>query len=468
MRGHIAVDIGASSMRLMLGRTENGRLVLKELHRAENKIVTRNGHMCWDLERLYGEIINGLRACAELGERPESMGIDTWGVDYVLLDENDRPVGDTVAYRDGRTAGMDEELEKSLPYEKHYALTGIAKQSFNTVYQLMAQARENPEEINAARSFLMVPDYLGFLLTGCKRNEYTDASTTGLLNARTRDWDKTVLSAAGIPERLFSRAPAMPGERLGRLKPEICKLVGLELEVLLPAAHDTGSAYVAVPARDNDAVYLSSGTWSLLGVENDEPFTDLESLAAGFTNEGGATGKYRYLKNIMGLWILQRLRKETDERYTFAQMADMALAARAYAGRVDVNDARFLAPESMTDELHAALRENGAPEPKDFGELLACVYYSLAECYRDAVTALSGLVGRRFTSINIVGGGSQNAVLNQWTADATGLPVYAGPAEGTALGNILLQMIASGELSDIAEARALIKRSFDVRAYMPQ
>ena len=468
MNTFLAVDIGASSGRHILGWLDNGRICLEEVYRFENRHSLKNGYLCWDADMLFASIINGLKRCKELGYTPQAVGVDTWGVDYVLLDENDQPLGDCVCYRDGRTEGMDAELEKRMSYAELYRRTGIAKQPFNTVYQLMAHFAKHPEHRQSAQSFLMMPEYLSFLLTGCKRNEYSIASTTAMLDAQKRDWDTDVLRAAGIPERLFTQAPAEPGTVLGRLKPELAKEIGFDCTVILPAMHDTGSAFAAVPARDDNAVYLSSGTWSLLGVENAQPLCDDKSRELGFTNEGGYGGCIRYLKNIMGLWILQCMRREGGEKHTFAEMAQLAGSALAYPGRFDANDASLLSPDNMTQAVKKLLVKSGAPQPQTEAELLSAVYHSLAQCYASAVKELETLTGKTFTSLNIVGGGSQNAVLDQLTADAVGLPVYAGPAEGTALGNLLVQMIAENEISDLQSARDMVRTSLDVTTYLPQ
>lgn len=465
MNYYLAVDIGASTMRMILGWLEDGRIQLEEVYRRPNVLETRNGHLCWNLDDLYFGIVEGLRQCKNIGKIPLAMGIDTWAVDYVLLDEKDQILGDSVAYRDSRTYGMDEELEKVLPFEKHYAISGIAKQPFNTVYQLMAQFRAHPAH-RTAESFLMVPDYLNFLLTGVKMNEYTNCSSTAMLDARTQDWSGEILEAAGIPNHLFARKPCAPGSVVGILKKDLVRWVGFNVKVVAPATHDTGSAFAAVPARDENAVYISSGTWSLLGVENTAPMTGPDAMSSGFTNEGGFNNKIRFLKNIMGLWILQSIHREIDGRYTFAQMASMAESADSYPGRIDVNDNRFLAPKNMMWEITAALAENGYHDP-NFAQLLSCVNHGLANCYANAIRDLEAMVGRRFTSVNIVGGGCQNEYLNRLTAQATGLPVYAGPTEGTALGNLIVQMLKNGEFTSLQEARNVIAKSFNIKEVNP-
>ncbi len=465
MKYYLSVDIGASTMRMILGWVDGGKIELQEVYRRPNVLETRNGHLCWNLKDLFAGIVEGLKACKVAGKIPVTMGIDTWAVDYVLLDEQDRILGDSVAYRDSRTEGMDLELEKVLPFDKHYAICGIAKQPFNTVYQLMAQFKEQPEHKNA-KAFLMVPDYLNFLLTGVKRNEYTNCSSTAMLDAATKNWSATILEAAGIPAHLFAEKPCQPGTALGNLRGELAAEVGFDLTVVAPATHDTGSAFVAVPAKDENAVYISSGTWSLLGVENPVPMTDSGAMASGFTNEGGYQDKIRFLKNIMGLWILQSIHKELDGLYSFGQMAQMAESADDYPGRIDVNDNRFLAPKEMIWEIEAALKENGY-KAKTVPELLSCVNHGLADCYGAAIRDLEQMVGRKFTSVNIVGGGCQNEYLNRLTAKATGLPVYAGPTEGTALGNLMVQMLAQQEFASLQEARNAVAKSFEIKMVCP-
>lgn len=459
----LAVDMGASGGRHILAHLEEGKIVLEEIYRFDNVMVERNGHLCWQMDRLWEHVLKGMAACKAAGKIPVSMGIDTWGVDYVLLDQAGQVLGDTVAYRDSRTQGMDAKLEQTMPFTELYRRTGIAKQPFNTVYQLMATPRE---QLDQAQDFLMIPDYLHYRLTGRKANEYTEASTTGMLNSATRDWDQEVLAAAGIPAGIFRR-PEMPGTNLGPILPEIAQRVGFSCDVVLPATHDTGSAFMAVPARSDNAVYLSSGTWSLLGVENDVPLTGTDSLESGFTNEGGYGGKIRYLKNIMGMWILQCVRNELEKRYSFGEMAQMAAEAPETPWRVDVADNRFLAPKNMIAELQLAVTEQGGEE-LTLPRLLRMVNLSLAEGYAKAIAQLEQLTGKRYDTVHIVGGGSQNQTLNQMTADATGRTVVAGPTEGTALGNLMAQLIAGGVFADLAQAREAECASFDVVTYVPK
>ncbi len=468
---YLAVDIGASSGRHIAGWVEDGRIRLQEVYRFENSLMHRNGHLCWDIDGLYRSVLDGLKACRAAGFQPRSIGIDTWAVDFVLLDREGRRIGDAVAYRDSRTDGIREAWEDRLPFAELYDRTGIQYQKFNTVYQLLALKREHPEQLDSAAMFLMIPDYLNYLLTGVAANEYTNATTTALVGAESRCWDDALLETLGLPRRLFQPIRT-PGETLGRLRPEVNQEVGLDCEVVLPATHDTGSAFLAVPVRDDKAVTLSSGTWSLLGVENPQPITSAQSRAANFTNEGGYQYRYCYLKNIMGLWMIQSVRRElggqTGARPSFPQLIEEAKRAGGYLAHVNPDDPRFLAPASMIGEIKAACAQAGYRAPATIGEVMQCVYNSLSMDYRQAIQTLQTLTGRTYTSLNIVGGGSQDMYLNQMTANATGLPVYAGPTEGTALGNLIVQFIAAGLFENLQQARDAIKVSFDIKEILPQ
>ncbi|MBR1920674.1 MAG: rhamnulokinase [Kiritimatiellae bacterium] len=473
MKNYLAIDIGASSGRHILGRVEGGKITLEEVYRFTNSQVLRDGHDCWDMDKLVESVKAGIDAALAKGP-VESIGIDTWGVDFVLLDEKGELCCDTVAYRDARTKGADAEIEAQvMSFDELYARCGIQKTAFNTIYQLWALKKEHPEQLRRAARFLMVPEYINYRLTGNIVHEYTDSSTTSLLDAAKMDWDFDLIERLGLPKRIFGKLE-MPGATVGEYK---------GVKVVLPALHDTGSAYLAVPARDDKAVYLSSGTWSLLGVENDRPITTKASCRANFTNEGGAWGRFRYLKNIMGLWMIQSIRRElngvayvegkggeaTEEalgrladyqrgrEYSFADLS-MVARGQTYSVTVDVNDGRFLNPASMTGEVIKAAAESGQKPPATVGELMQCVYLSLAECYAGAIRTLSEITGKVYTSINVVGGGSQDKYLNALTAEATGLEVFTGPIEGTAIGNLIVQMIAGGEFADLASARAAVVR----------
>ena len=480
MNYFLAIDIGASSGRHILGHVEDGKIVLEEMYRFDNSQIRKDGHDCWDMAALSRAVIAGLKACKDAGKVPSTIGIDTWGVDFVLLDEQGLPCSDMVAYRDARTEGADALVDAAISADELYARCGIQKMLFNTIYQLAALKKEHPEQIEKAQRMLMVPEYLNFVLTGKMANEYTNATTGNLVNARSKDWDWEVIDKLGLPRRIFGKLE-MPGTPLGGLTQAVQAEVGFDAQVVLPATHDTGSAFLAVPARDDQAVYISSGTWSLLGVENAEPITTPEAKAANFTNEGGAWYRFRFLKNIMGLWMIQSIRRELNgvdyvegkektatwtladyekgKKYSFADLENAAKAASAFAGRVNANDTRFFSPASMIAEVLAA----ADVKPTTVGELMQCVYASLADCYAKMIRNLSNLTGKTYTSINIVGGGSKDGYLNSLTAQATGLEVFAGPTEGTAIGNLVIQFIAAGEFKDLADARAAIARSFDVK-----
>ena len=481
MRYYLAIDIGASSGRHILGHVEDGKLVLEEVYRFDNLQVHKNGHDCWDMDNLWNGIIGGLKACKEVGKIPITVGIDTWAVDYVLLDENDEVIGDAVAYRDSRTEGMKDVVNAIIPADGLYSRTGIQYQPFNTVYQLMALKREHPEQLEKAKWMLMIPEFFNFKLTGVKQNEYTNASSTNLLDAERKCWDTEIIEKLGLPVEIFHEL-AMPGTKLGNLLPEIQKQVGFDTVVMLPATHDTGSAFLAVPAKDDNAAYLSSGTWSLLGVENEVPITTPESLAQNFTNEGGAWYRYRYLKNIMGLWMIQSIRRELNgvayiqgkqkrtesaKKWSFPDLIAEAKRAEGFASVVDVNRECFLAPDSMIQAIKDECARTNQPVPDTVGEIMQCVYTSLSICYRDAILNLEKLTGKKYTSINIVGGGCQDGYLNERTAKATGLPVYAGPVEGTAIGNLIVQMIEAGEYENLQAARDAIRASFEIKEVLP-
>jgi len=471
MKNYLAIDIGASSGRHILGTVKDGKICLEEIYRFDNGQIRKNGHDCWDVEKLVASVKAGIDEAISK-YKIDSIGIDTWGVDFVLLDGKGEMCSDSVAYRDERTKNADIEIEAQvMPFKELYRRTGIQKASYNSIYQLWALKKESPDQLEKAAHFLMMPEYLNYRLTGNIVHEYTDSSTTALLDAKKKDWDFELIEKLGLPRRIFGKLE-MPGATVGEYK---------GVKVVLPAMHDTASAYLAVPARDDKAVYLSSGTWSLLGVENTSPITTEESCEANFTNEGGAWGRYRYLKNIMGLWMIQSIRRELNQveyvegkgdeatkaalsnlkdydysrKYSFAELEMMARGASGYNITINVNEQRFMNPKSMIGEVLAAASEEGA-SPATIGELMQCVYNSLAECYASAISTLSYITGKTYTSINIVGGGSKDKYLNALTADATGLEVFAGPTEGTAIGNLIVQMIAGGEFFDLAEARKAI------------
>lgn len=463
---YLAIDIGASSGRHILGWIENGKIRIEEIHRFQNGLVGRNGHLCWDVDHLFHEVLEGLKRCHTLNRIPKSVGIDTWGVDFVLLDEAGQLLGDTVAYRDGRTQGMDALVYRTISEQALYARNGIQKQIFNSIYQLMAIQQESPENLSAAKHFLMIPDYLNYLLTGVMKNEYTNATTTQLVSAETQDWDDELMDMLGLPKEMFG-AIAMPKTPVGALTEKIAAEVGFQTEVVLPATHDTGSAVMAVPSTSDDGIYLSSGTWSLMGIERLIPDCSEVSQQHNFTNEGGYHYRYRYLKNIMGMWMMQNLRKEFRHDYTFEELYQLAHIGRYFTSTVDVNDAAFLAPQSMRAALQEYCERTGQEAPETECELLYCVYNSLAKCYAETVVEIEEVTGRSFDRIHVVGGGCQDQFLNRLLQQQTGKEVYAGPVEATAIGNLMAQMLKDKVFEDLPEARQMVAKSFDVNEVSP-
>ena len=451
---YLAVDIGASSGRLILGHLENGKMELEEVHRFENGMVKKDGELCWEFDRLFKEIKNGLKKCKEIGKIPVSMGVDTWGVDFVLMDKDDKVLGNTVGYRDHRTEGMDEEVYKIISLEDLYARTGIQKAIFNTVYQLMAVKKKHPEYLEQAETMLHVPDYFHYLLTGQKTCEYTEATTGQLVSPETKDWDYELIDMLGYPRKMFQKL-IMPGTSIGHFTEEVKAEVGFDVEVVAPATHDTGSAVLAVPANDDDFIYISSGTWSLMGIEREK----------ADCSKGGYAGRFRYLKNIMGLWMIQSVRHEFDDKYGFAEICQMAEEAKDFPSRVDANDECFLSPDNMTEEVKDYCRRTGQKVPETLGEIATVIYTSLAECYAKTARELEEMTGRTYSRIHVVGGGSNAGYLNELTAKATGKEVHAGPGEATAIGNITAQMLKAEEFKSIEEARTTIHESFGIKVY---
>lgn len=461
---YLAVDIGASSGRHMLASMEDGKMKLEEVYRFPNGMDNKNGTLCWDVDRLFTEIKNGLKKCKELGKIPATMGIDTWGVDYVLLDEKNQILGDTVGYRDSRTNGMDEKVYEKISLSALYERTGIQKQIFNTIYQLMAVKETHPEYLEQAKAILMIPDYFHFLLTGVKKNEYTNATTGQLVNPTTNDWDYELIDMLGYNKEMFQPV-SMPGTVVGEFTQDIQNEVGFNCKVVLPSTHDTGSAVLAVPTNDDNAIYISSGTWSLMGIERKEADCSLRSMQANFTNEGGYDHRFRYLKNIMGLWMIQSVRHEVNDAYSFAEICAMAEEAKDFPSRVDANDECFLSPDNMTEEVKDYCRRTGQKVPETLGEIATVIYTSLAECYAKTAKELEEMTGRTYSRIHIVGGGSNAGYLNELTAKATKKEIHAGPGEATAIGNITAQMLKAEEFKTIEEARTIIHESFGVKVY---
>lgn len=448
---YLAVDIGASSGRHLLSHIENGKLVLEEIYRFENNLVKSKDGLVWDIENLFSNVLNGIKKCKEIGKIPKSIAIDTWGVDYVLLDENKKEIKPCYCYRDSRTSAVIDEVESLVSPTELYAKTGIQKQNFNTIYQLYADKKNN--RLKNAKYFLMMPEYLSFKLTGVCKNEYTNATTTGLVNANAKTWDADIIYALGLTEVPFLPL-SLPSSHVGFLSEDIQKAVGFNCAVLFAPSHDTASAVCACPMADND-LYISSGTWSLIGTEITEPILNDSARKLNFTNEGGIDYHFRFLKNYMGMWLFQNIRRNLNKSMTYDEMMELAKSSNSYK-YFDVNDSTLVAPKNMIDAIGKLIGSD------DLGLILNSAYHSLAKSYSEAVTEIEAVTGKRFNAIHIVGGGCQDVYLNALTRDYTGKSVTAGPVEATATGNIVSQIMRDKKIS-LAAARDLIKKSFDIK-----
>jgi rhamnulokinase len=467
---YLAIDLGASGGRHILGSVEGGKLVLEEIYRFANapewrKTESGGESLVWDTDRIYGEIAAGIVQCGRIGKKPLSIGIDTWGVDYVLVGRDGNVLKPAYAYRDARTEPF---IGKVLPYEEFYRITGTAPQPFNTIYQVMADKAAG--RLDLAEYMLQLPEYFSALLTGNlggkEYNEYTMASTTGLMDAGGKTWAAGIFTKFDLPLRLFKPVREPPYDA-GELNGGLQREAGFGARVVMVASHDTASAVATV---DEDALYISSGTWSLLGVYG-EPILTPAALNAGYTNEGAHNGRIRFLKNIMGLWVIQQVRHELGDKYSFAELESMAreTAKHAESGwQIDVNANQFFNPPSMIEAVQGEYRRGGRKVPQSPGELAYCVYTSLAKCYKDAIADLEKITGKQYPSISIIGGGSKDGYLNALTAEYTGKTVYAGPSEATAAGNILLQMKQAGDPAVGRGFPELVKRSFDIKEFPPK
>ncbi|MGN1348964.1 MAG: rhamnulokinase family protein [Acutalibacteraceae bacterium] len=453
MKYYLAIDIGASSGRHVLGSVENGILCLEEIYRFENGIKNENDALVWDTENLFRHIKNGIKRCHEIGKEPKTVAIDTWGVDYVLLDENKKEIFPAVSYRDSRTDESAREVTKILPQSELYERTGIQKQNFNTIYQLFCDKKSG--KLKSARHFLMMPDYLSFKLTGEIKNEYTNATTTNLVNAKTKQWDEYILDKLGLPKEIFSPL-SLPGTSVGHFTEEVKNEVGFDCGVLLCPSHDTASAVAACPIED-DSVYISSGTWSLIGTENTEPVLTQQALKANFTNEGGIEYRFRFLKNIMGMWLFQNIRKNLDKTLTYDEMMLMAIGS-SFKEKIDPNAPCFVAPDNMIEAVRTYLNKPDLP----LCDVLSSVYHSLAESYKEAVGEIEKISQKEIKSIHIVGGGSRDKYLNLLTAQYTGKKVFTGLTEATATGNILSQIMHDKNIN-LTEARKIIRTTFEIK-----
>ena len=464
---YLAVDLGAESGRVVLGRFDGGRVSLEEVHRFPNTPVRLPDGLHWDVLRFHSEIKDGL-AKAMREEEIGGIGIDSWGVDFGLLDGEGALVSNPYHHRDARTEGMMEEAFGLVPKEKIYQTTGIQFLPINTLYQLLAM-RGTPL-LEAAETMLLIPDLMNYWLTGEKACEYTNATTTQLLDLQEGGWARDLFEGMDLPSRI--PAPIVqPATELGPLLPEVVEEVGAGPPVFAVASHDTASAVVAVPAEGEDFAYISSGTWSLVGVETPEPVVTQEAMEANFTNEGGFGGSTRLLKNVMGLWILQECRRQwarEGHEYSYEELARLAEDAPPAGPLVDPDHPTFLSPGDMPSRIRSFCEETGQGPPEEPAAVVRCVFESLALKYRHAIEQAESLAGRAIETISVVGGGSQNSLLCQLTADATRRPVLAGPVEATALGNLMVQAYARGHLASLGEIREAVRRSVEVQEYEPQ
>ena len=470
MKKYLAIDLGASSGRGIVGTFDGEKIYLKENCRFDNEPVVIRNRLHWDILRIFHEIKKSIRQTVLDGDQVSSIGIDTWGVDYGLIDKAGRLLSNPVHYRDLRNQESAKNVLDKVTFENIYATTGIQFLNFNTLYQLCAELKEDPLAFEKADKALFIPDLLNYFLTDKMATEYTIASTGAILDAINQVISEDLLSSVGIPCGVF--APMVdPGNRLGSLTADICRELGTnDISVINVASHDTASAVISVPNTDGDVLYISSGTWSLMGTEIDGPVITDASRTENFTNEGGFEGKIRFLKNIMGLWILQESRrqwKREGKEYSFAQLERMAKEAKPFAAFIDPDNALFSTPGDMPSRIVEFCKKTGQYVPQTVGEIVRCIYESLALKYRNVAERIIGLTGIDPQMINIVGGGSKDTLLNQMTADACNIKVVAGPSEATAIGNIIVQAIADGEISNVEQGRKVIKNSFELKEFDP-
>lgn len=474
----LAVDLGASSGRVMCCRLEGGKLRIDEAHRFVNRMIfvpddgPRGGRFTWDILGLYADILHGLREGGrQFGGEVHGIGIDSWAVDYGLLDAQGRLIANPSAYRDARNPPVADQVNERLGWPALYERTGIQKLPFNTLYQLVADAQDPSAPLERATTALMVPQLLGYWLTGEKKSEHTMASSTGCYDTQTGDWCEDLYTPFGVPAGLLP--PAVKAtDRIGTLRPEVATELGLSADTPLIAvpSHDTAAAVVGAPLSGPNSAYLSSGTWSLLGLELGQPIRTEAAREAGFTNEGGVEGTIRFLKNHAGLWLVQECRRAWAERgseFSFAELARLAEEAGPSRSTIDADDPRFGAPADMPALVREAAAERGEPLGEDPGSVMRCVLESLATAYAGSIQALGSFSGAPVDRLHLVGGGGNHRLLNRLTADACGVAVEVGPFEATVVGNALMQAVSLGELADLAEARRVIRASFDIETVLP-
>ncbi|MGD0805616.1 MAG: rhamnulokinase family protein [Candidatus Bathyarchaeia archaeon] len=467
MSRYLAFDLGASSGRAILGElSDDDKLVISELHRFPNGMVEDDGHLRWDSGRLLAEIYMGMRRC---GKDPTSIGIDTWGVDYALLSRDGSLLELPYAYRDARTEGVVECFAAKMSLSSLYRRTGIQILPFDTLFQLYAAVRDEPESLRSASRLLMMADLFNYQLTSVPASEFTLATTSHIYNPWEGAWDEKIISTLEVPRRLFQEI-IEPGKILGELTPDARAKTGLgKVSVATVACHDTGSAVAAVPADSDDFAYISSGTWSLMGIESQKPIINKASNRYNITNEGGVNHTFRVLKNIAGLWLLHECRRawESYRSYSYDELVALAEASEPHVAIIDPDWAGFLNPPSMPEAIATYCKKSGQEPPQSHGETTRVVLESLALAYRHTLTQLEQASDNRIRRIHIVGGGSRNRLLNRLTADATGRSVHSGPAEATAIGNLLVQAMAGGRVKDLPQLRRIVRDSTEIKEYEP-
>ena len=466
----LAFDLGASSGRAILGTLENGKLELTEIHRFKNQMIRIHGSYYWNIYSLFEELKSGLKKCIlEQRVQPDSIGIDTWGVDYSLVSESGQLVGLPFAYRDHRTDNIMDEFFKILPKKETYLLSGIQFMQFNTLFQLYASKKESHSRLNIAKSLLFTPDTLNYLFTGVKKNEYTIASTSQMVKPGKAEWEEKLLKAAGVQPNLVEEL-VQPGTIVGTILAEIQEDTGSkEIPCIAVASHDTASAIASVPASGGNWAYLSSGTWSLLGIESPEPLVSEETLDMNFTNEGGVDGTSRFLKNIMGMWLIQECKRIWDEEkeLQWQEVVDMCMEAGHFKCFINPDNQVFLNPGNMPRAIQEYCKNTGQAVPETKGEIARCIYDSLVLKYKFTIEQIESVTGKKIDKLHIIGGGANNSMMNQLTADALGIPVFAGPTEATAIGNLMLQARALKAVDTLDEIRQVVKNSFELIEHRP-
>ncbi|MEO0156776.1 MAG: rhamnulokinase family protein [candidate division WOR-3 bacterium] len=469
---YLGIDLGAGSGRVIAGiLDQKDRLTIKELYRFPNEPVQLSDGLHWDMENLYKEILKGLSVCArEITERPTSIGIDTWGVDFGLFDKNGNLLAPPFSYRDSRTRGMIEKFTKKISKKEIYQRTGIQFMEINTLYQLYVMKVNKSPLLKNASTLLFIPDILNYFLTGEKFSEFTFATTSQIYNINKNEWDEKIIEAIGVNPIIFPEV-IEPGNKIGRIKSDISSTIGLkDTLVIAVASHDTASAISAVPATNKDFIYISSGTWSLFGIEVEKPLINDTAYHYNFTNEGGVERKICLLKNIYGLGILHNCKKEWDKDkiYSYEELIEFAKAEEEFRSLIDTNDPRFLYSNNLTQEIISFCKETGQKIPENIGEFVRCILESLAFAYRRVLKQVQEIHNADYSALHIIGGGALNSLLCQFTADATGLTVYAGPVEATAIGNLLIQAKAKGRIKSLEQLRAIVRDSFDIKVYQPE